>query len=56
MQQCVGARMSEAAVAAQDDGPQAAVAAQVAAVRDGLEAAVAASVQALNETKVRQRF
>jgi len=42
--QCVGARMLEAAVAARDDGPQSAAAAQVAAQGDGAEAAVAASV------------
>ena len=46
--------MSEVAVAAHDDGPQAAVAAQVAAQDDGPEAA--ASVKALNEIKVTQPF
>ena len=45
MEQSVGARMSETAVAA-----------QVAAQDDGGEAAVAASVQALNDTRVIQTF
>ena len=45
MQQRVGARM-----------PAAAVAAQVAAQDDGPEAAVAASVKALNEIKVKLPF